>query len=124
MGTGMPVDFQPGSPFDPGFQQQTPGNASPEQELAILRDQARAMEAQLNEINTRINDLDNGRKGSSLIAYVEAEKCDGCSACLSVCLTTAVAIVDNIAQIDTTKCTGCGECVTSCPRDAISLKKG
>lgn len=124
MGAGMPGDFQPAPPVDPGFQQQTTGTASREQELAMLRDQARAMEAQLSEINARIHDLDAGRKSLNLIAYVETKKCDGCSTCLSVCPTTAMAIVDNIAQIDTTRCTGCGECVTACPRDAISLKKG
>ncbi len=124
MGTGMPENFQPAPPVNPGFQKQTSGTVSREQELAMLRDQAQAMEAQMSEINARIHDLDKGRKDLKLIACVETKKCDGCSLCLPECPTSAIALVDNIAQIDTTKCTGCGQCVAICPCDAISLKKG
>ena len=96
---------------------------NPEQELAMLRDRTRVMEAQLNEINARIRELDTGGTPMHLIAGVDTEKCNGCSKCLSACPVNAVAVVEKSAQIDSAKCPGCGQCVIACPRGAISLEK-
>ena len=123
MAAGMPGGFQPAPPISPNTQQPATAPVNREQELAMLKDQARAMEAQLNEINANINDLEKVRKDLGLIAYIEAEKCNGCSRCLPACPTAAIALVDNVAQVDTAKCTGCGQCVVECQNNAISLKK-
>ncbi len=45
--------------------------------------------------------------------------CIGCSKCVRVCNSDAVAVADFLAFIDQDKCTGCGECVNNCPRKSI-----
>lgn len=123
MAAGMPGGLQPTTSARPDVQQQAAGMVSREQELAMLKEQAKIMNTQLNEINARISDLDKGGQGPGLIAYVEAEACKGCSRCLPVCPLAAIVLADNVAQVDNTKCTGCGLCVVECPNNALSLKK-
>jgi len=56
-----------------------------------------------------------------LIEYaIEAAKCDGCHACVSVCPTDALTgEVKSLHTLDGEKCIKCGACIEACKRDAI-----
>lgn len=58
-----------------------------------------------------------------ILAFVEADKCDGCEECLSVCPKNAIQMNnENKAVIDGALCIGGGSCLGSCPQEAIDLK--
>jgi len=58
-----------------------------------------------------------------ILAFVEADKCDGCEECLSVCPKNAIQMNnENKAVIDGALCVGGGSCLGSCPQEAIDLK--
>jgi len=50
---------------------------------------------------------------------VDKEKCTGCEACINVCPTGAISMVEGNALIDTNKCIDCGRCAQVCPVGAI-----
>ena len=114
-----------------GFQQQfTPPGGDPQtkqnyndvgSEVAVLKQQAQALEDQLSRIHGRIQELEQGGLRTALPAVVESRSCTGCGRCVSVCPTGAIALVDGVAQIDSARCNGCGQCVSACPRKAIRL---
>jgi len=58
---------------------------------------------------------------SPLGAYLEvnADKCNGCARCASVCQVDAVRIIHGKAVIDPAKCVKCGKCVEICPVNAV-----
>jgi predicted Fe-Mo cluster-binding NifX family protein/ferredoxin len=123
MGGAMFGGFQPGPSAPPGPAQQPAGPMDREQELAMLREQAKAMEAQVNEVNARIRDLEKGEGHAGLVAAVDPKECNGCSRCVSICPTAAIALVDGVAQVDESKCDGCGQCILECRLQAIVLRK-
>jgi heterodisulfide reductase subunit A len=55
-------------------------------------------------------------------AYVITDLCNGCKACVPVCPTNAIGMVENKAKIDPFLCTGCGACIPVCPQEAIDFK--
>jgi heterodisulfide reductase subunit A len=55
------------------------------------------------------------------IAYVIAEKCNGCGECIKVCPVNAIAPCNNGISINPISCIGCGVCVSRCPRQALDL---
>ena len=63
-GAGAPPAFQPGIPASPSYQRYTP-DMTREQELSYLKNQAEAVKEQLEEIESRINQLsaERGREG-------------------------------------------------------------
>lgn len=52
---------------------------------------------------------------------VDSAGCIGCTACVSVCPTKAITMVEGKAIINPTECIGCGVCATVCPTKAISV---
>lgn len=56
------------------------------------------------------------------VAVVDKDKCKGCGACISVCPTDSIKLVDNKAVIDPLTCIGCGACTMVCPNQAIECK--
>ena len=58
-----------------------------------------------------------------LIRYeVDADKCDGCTACVVVCAVNAITgKKDELHVIDQDKCDKCGACYAVCKRDAIKV---
>ncbi|GAK60873.1 ferredoxin [Candidatus Vecturithrix granuli] len=57
------------------------------------------------------------------IAYVNAVRCSGCGACVTVCAYNAISL-DNerqIAVINEALCKGCGACAATCRGSAIKL---
>jgi heterodisulfide reductase subunit A len=55
-------------------------------------------------------------------AFVTSQLCDGCGACMQMCPSNAITIVDKKAVIDPFLCIGCGGCIPECPLNAIDFK--
>ncbi len=49
------------------------------------------------------------------------EDCTGCGACINICPTNVIEIVDDKAVVDKEWCLGCGVCISKCPSDAIKI---
>jgi nitroreductase/NAD-dependent dihydropyrimidine dehydrogenase PreA subunit len=58
------------------------------------------------------------RKNQTII---DANLCDGCGSCVSVCPSDAIAVIDNVAQIVKDESLGCDHCAAVCPQGAISV---
>jgi coenzyme F420-reducing hydrogenase delta subunit/ferredoxin len=62
------------------------------------------------------------------IASVDAELCDGCGVCKTVCEADAISIVSRkeeeglLSYVDPKICEGCGVCVSSCPSGAMDME--
>jgi heterodisulfide reductase subunit A2 len=65
------------------------------------------------------------------VAEVNADNCDGCGECISVCGYEGTLVLrdptpgdgnHSAAEINGALCKGCGACVAVCPKDAIDLK--
>jgi iron only hydrogenase large subunit-like protein len=61
----------------------------------------------------------NGRDHSVLI---DQEKCIGCVACIKVCPTKAIRVLDGTAVVKAELCTDCGYCIRVCRYDAATAK--
>ncbi|MEM3760460.1 MAG: 4Fe-4S binding protein, partial [Candidatus Bathyarchaeia archaeon] len=55
-------------------------------------------------------------------AFVIADLCNGCKACVPVCPVNAISMQENKAKIDPFQCIGCGACIPVCPQEAIDFK--
>ena len=58
--------------------------------------------------------------GNGLPKFPDADRCNGCQACVSVCPAGALRMVPDAEgfahpQVDDGKCLGCGKCVRTCP---------
>lgn len=52
---------------------------------------------------------------------IHVELCDGCGACVEVCPTGAVYLVNGKAAVESSLCRECESCLTVCPREAIVI---
>ena len=52
---------------------------------------------------------------------IHAELCDGCGACLEVCLHGALYLIEGKAVVDEALCQECEACVAVCPTEAITI---
>lgn len=89
-----------------------------EEETNALKEEARILEKQLQDIKHRIDQVQKDK--DNLVAHVNAQECNGCGVCVEYCPVDAITMND-IARIDENKCTGCGICVDKCPLDAITM---
>ncbi len=52
---------------------------------------------------------------------VDAQRCTGCGACVEICPTGALYLVDGKAAVDNSLCRGCEACLGVCPVEALAL---
>ncbi len=55
-------------------------------------------------------------------AFVIADLCNGCKACIPVCPVNAITMQGDKAVIDPFQCVGCGACIPVCPQEAIDFR--
>jgi NAD-dependent dihydropyrimidine dehydrogenase PreA subunit len=55
------------------------------------------------------------------VIAIDAERCTGCAACVEVCPTGALYLVDGRATVDGALCRECEACLAACPSGAIIL---
>jgi NAD-dependent dihydropyrimidine dehydrogenase PreA subunit len=53
------------------------------------------------------------------VITIRAEYCNGCGACVEVCPTGAIYLVDGAATVDRERCSACEACLAACPAGAI-----
>ncbi len=60
-----------------------------------------------------------------IVAYVDNDTCNWCTACSDVCPFSAVSMIEHngksVAEINKSTCKGCGMCLPVCPSDSIEL---
>ncbi len=54
-----------------------------------------------------------------MAVVIDQEKCTGCEACVKVCHTGSLKVVDGKARVSD-DCAECGTCIDECPAKAIA----
>ena len=57
----------------------------------------------------------------SSIFVVDEGLCYGCGACIALCPTNALDLVNRLAIVNKDDCTLCNHCIPSCPVFALSI---
>ena len=61
------------------------------------------------------------------VPLIDRERCDGCDACVRVCRTGALALIEDEAKprysVDASRCTGCNLCSDVCQPHAVSVSR-
>ena len=55
------------------------------------------------------------------VFVVDDDLCYGCGACIALCPTNALDLVDRLAVVEQSDCTLCEFCIPSCPVFALSI---
>jgi len=51
--------------------------------------------------------------------WLDVTRCTGCGACVEVCPTGALVLVEGTAHLDDALCRGCEACIPACPEGAL-----
>ncbi|MGC9393507.1 MAG: 4Fe-4S binding protein [Anaerolineae bacterium] len=51
--------------------------------------------------------------------WLDVTRCTGCGACIEVCPTRALTLVEGTAHLDDALCEGCEACIQACPAGAL-----
>lgn len=97
---------------------QSPENRN-EDELALLKQQASAVERELTNVRSRL--ADRPAPAHRRVAVVDHAHCTACGICASSCPYDAIR-VDGAAEVDLSRCAGCGACAYACPSGAIRME--
>lgn len=62
-------------------------------------------------------------ESKSAIFVVDEDLCYGCGACIALCPTNALDLVDRLAIVEQINCTLCEHCIPSCPVFALSIEE-
>lgn len=54
---------------------------------------------------------------------VDHNKCFGCGACIALCPTNALDLIDMLAEVNQESCTYCNHCIPSCPVFALKIEE-
>jgi electron transport complex protein RnfB len=74
-----------------------------------------------NRAATRLN-FDNGLEAAPTVAWIDEERCIGCTKCLPPCPVDAiVGARQRMHTVVVDTCTGCELCVAPCPVDCIIM---
>lgn len=65
---------------------------------------------------------DNMATTTKAVFVVDESLCYGCGACIALCPTNALDLVDRLAIVEQDDCTLCEHCIPSCPVFALSIK--
>ena len=60
-------------------------------------------------------------EAKSSIFIVDDNLCYGCGACIALCPTNALDLVERLATVNQDNCTLCNHCIPSCPVFALSI---
>jgi heterodisulfide reductase subunit A len=55
------------------------------------------------------------------IVYYDADKCDHCRLCESICIYNAIKFKGRKLELTPANCSGCGACAAMCPNDALFI---
>jgi NAD-dependent dihydropyrimidine dehydrogenase PreA subunit len=55
------------------------------------------------------------------VIIIDVERCTGSGACVEVCPTGAIYLVEDRATVDQSLCSECEACIAACPTEAITL---
>ncbi len=58
----------------------------------------------------------------SQIFVVDEKLCYGCGACIGLCPTNALELIDRLAIVTQEYCTLCNHCIPSCPVFALTIE--
>jgi electron transport complex protein RnfB len=59
----------------------------------------------------------------SAIFVVDEDLCYGCGACIALCPTNALDLVNRLAIVKQSDCTLCEHCIPSCPVFALRIEE-
>ncbi len=51
--------------------------------------------------------------------WLDVTRCTGCGACVEICPTSALTLVEGKAHLDDALCKGCEACIQACPAGAL-----
>ena len=58
----------------------------------------------------------------SQLFVVDEDLCYGCGACIALCPTNALDLINRLAIVNQDDCTLCNHCIPSCPVFALSIE--
>ena len=62
-------------------------------------------------------------EAQSSIFIVDENLCYGCGACIALCPTNALDLLNRLAVVEQSDCTKCEHCIASCPVFALSIEE-
>lgn len=97
-------------------------NNQPQTEAEQLKEKARQINKELQNIQSRIKVLESENPASTVKVIADKGLCTGCGICENACPKRAITVRE-FAEIDMERCTLCGGCINACPANALQIVK-